>query len=203
MNAGGVWAINPHRSMAGRRNSSKNPLPPTTTSDAPALREREEEESSDDKARLERAQEIVSWFSTRKEIRRAVKRVFRNLTVEEDKRLAPNGFTTPTGAPVSSLAALLWAMEETESGNPAQRAKWWGFRSCRRFPAGPEEFLVGTVMAIPTPGTRRVPISIKDSEEEMESEAEELEPVLDLGGSSGGGKKKQKAQLHRRSPRFL
>ena len=159
--------------------------------------------ASGDEAKLARAQEVVSWFAMRRELRRAAKRVFRNLTVVEDERLAPNGFTTPTGAPVSSLAALVWTMEETELGDPSQRAKWWGFRSRRRYPAGREEFVVGAVMAIPTPGMRWVPIPIEDSEEEMESEAEERETVPDLGESSGGGKKKQKVVVPRRSPRFL
>ncbi|XBI13765.1 hypothetical protein VPH35_140456 [Triticum aestivum] len=209
MNAGGLWAINPHGPVAGRRNSSKNPHPPTTASDTPALRERKQSEgrmadwrmrmeksmvvlANGNETRLERAQEIMSWFSTRKEMRRVAKRVFRNLTVEEDERLMPNGFTTPTGAPVSSLAALVWAMEETEFGSPSQKAKWWGFCSRHRFLAGPEDFVVGAV-----------PIPIEDSEEEMESEAEERETVPDLGKSSDMGKKKQKAQLPRRSPHFL
>ncbi|KAF7013047.1 unnamed protein product [Triticum aestivum] len=215
MNAGGVWAINPHRPVAGKRNASKFPPSPTATSE-PLLRRAEAmadwrmkmeraivELASGDEAKLARAREVVSWFATRREMRRAAKRVFRNLTVEEDERLAPNGFTTPTGAPVSALAALVWAMEEIESGDPSQRAKWWGFRSRRRHPAGPEEFVVGAVMAIPTPRTRWVPIPIEDSEEELDSEMEELEQIPDLGESSGGGKKKEKVLLPRRSPRFL
>ena len=49
--------------------------------------------------------------------------MFINLTVEEDERLTPNDMTTPSGAPVSSLATLVWAMEETEFGDPAQKQK--------------------------------------------------------------------------------
>ncbi|XBI09390.1 hypothetical protein VPH35_136956 [Triticum aestivum] len=206
MNAGRVWVINPHRPVAGRRNASKIPPSPTTTRGAPTLMRMEKamiELASGDEEKLARAQEVVSWFTMRKEMQRAAKRVFRNLTVEEDKRLAPNGFTTPTGAPVSSLATLVWAMEETESGDPSQRAKWWGFRSRHRYPAGPEEFVVGAVMAIPTPGTRWVPIPIEDNEEEMDSEMEEPEKMPDLGECSSGGKKKLKMQPTRRSPCFL
>ena len=128
--------------------------------------------ASGDEAKLARAQEVVSWFAMRRELRRAAKRVFRNLTVEEDERLAPNGFTTPTGAPVSSLAALVWAMEETEGDDQAQKQKWWALRSRRRFPTGPEEFVVGAVMAIPTLGTRWVRIQIKDNEEKSEASRE-------------------------------
>lgn len=73
--------------------------------------------ASGDEAKLERTHEIISWFSTRKEMRHAAKAVFRNLTVEEDERLTPNGMTTPSGAPVNSLAALVWAMEGTEGGS--------------------------------------------------------------------------------------
>ncbi|XBH73932.1 hypothetical protein VPH35_100969 [Triticum aestivum] len=216
MNAGGVWVINPHRPVAGRRNAPKTPPPPTATSE-PLLRRAEAMAdwrmkmeraivvlASGDEAKLARAHKVVSWFATRREMRRAAKRVFRNLTVEEDERLAPNGFTTPTGALVSSLAALVWAMEETKSGDPSQRAKWWGFRSRRRHSAGPEEFVVGAVMAIPTPGTRWVPIPIEDSEEDLDSEMEEPEEIPDLGESSGGvKKKKEKVMMPRRSPPFL
>ncbi|XBH99830.1 hypothetical protein VPH35_129064 [Triticum aestivum] len=217
MNAGGLWAINPHRPVAERCNSHQNSPSPPTASSTFALRERKQsrrrmagwrmkieksmvELASGDEARLARAQEIMSWFSTRKEMRRTTKRVFRNLMVEEDERLTPNGFSTPTGAPVSSLATLVWAMEETEFGSQAHKTKWWGFRSHRRFPVGPEEFVVGAVMAIPTPGTRWVLISIKDREEGMVPEAEEREVVPDLGGSGNGGKKKQKMQLPRHPP---
>ena len=110
---------------------------------------------SGNEERLENTRKIVSWFSSRKEMRRAVKKVFRNLTAEEDMRLTPNSFTTPSGAPVGSLAALVWAMEETEGANLQQRRKWWAFRSRRRFPTGPEEMVVGGVMAIPAPESRR------------------------------------------------
>ncbi|XBI52725.1 hypothetical protein VPH35_035061 [Triticum aestivum] len=209
MNAGGMWAINPHRPVTGRRNSPKNPLPLTSETVSREDGGLEDEDGEGHGGAGERRRGEAGEGTgggalvLHKEMRSAAKRVFRNLTVEEDERLSPNGFTTPTGAPVSSLAALVWAMEETESGNPFQRAKWWGFRSRRCYPAGPEEFVVGAVMAIPTPGMRWVPIPIEDSEEEMESEMEEPEMMLDLGESSGGGRKKQKAQLPRRSPRFL
>ena len=54
-----------------------------------------------DEEKLERAREIISCFSCRKKMRRGAKVVFRNLTVEEDKRLMPNGFTTSSGALVN------------------------------------------------------------------------------------------------------
>ena len=138
-------------------------------------------------------------------MRRAAKKVFKNLTVEEDERLTPNGMTTSTGVPVSSLAALVWAMEETEGGNQEQRRKWWAFRSRRRFPAGPEEFVVGAVMAIPTPGTHWVPIQIEDSGTETEEELPDLgEGTSQMVEEKGEGKKtKEKNLAPRRSPRFL
>lgn len=122
-------------------------------------------------------------------MRRAAEEVFRNLTVEEDEMLMPNGFTTPSGAPVSSLAALFWAMEETEFGDPAQKKKWWGFRSRHRFPAGPEEFVVGAVMAIPTPGTSWVPIPIEDSKEEEELDTGAHVAAADLARDGEGEEK--------------
>lgn len=73
--------------------------------------------ASGNEERMRKMQEIVSWFSSLNELRAAAAKFFRNLTVEEDKRLSPYGM------PVGSLAALLWAMEETETGNPSQTKK--------------------------------------------------------------------------------
>lgn len=53
---------------------------------------------------------------------------------------------------VSSLTALLWAMEETEAGNPSQAVKWWAFKSRRRAPTGPEELEVGWSWRYPPQG---------------------------------------------------
>ncbi|XBI13697.1 hypothetical protein VPH35_140404 [Triticum aestivum] len=218
MNASGRRTINPPRSVVGRHISLWFP-PPTTPPNEPIRRWSESNQTtmadwrmmvelamvelaSGDKEKLERAREIVSWFTTRKEMRHVAKEMFRNLTAEEDERLTPNGFTTPSGAPVSPLVALVWAMEEMEFGDLAQKQKWWGFRSRHRFSAGREEFVVGAVMAIPTPRTRWVPILIEDSKEEEQLDTGAQMTAADLA-KDGEGEEKQKIYTPRRSPRFL
>ena len=136
-------------------------------------------------------------------MQRAAKSVFRNLTVEEDERLTPNGMTTPSSASVSSLTALVWAMEETEGEDLAQKQKWWVFRSCHRFLTGPEEFMVGAVMAIPTPGTCWVLVQIEDSEEELDAAQGDLGASSSQMGMEKQGKEKKVNEKTHTPHRYL
>ena len=122
---------------------------------------------------------------------------YRKLTEAEDWRL------TPTGKPVGALRMLLWAMEEAESDDPMQAMKWVAFRSRRRAPAGPSEYMVGAVMGLPAP----VPAVAREVRPAL---AVALEARTDLGSGKGKGgtkpgtkKKILKMPLtQRRSPRF-
>lgn len=114
--------------------------------------------ASADEVKMAQMQEIYSWFATKSELHKAVMLIALKLTVKEDERL------TSQGLPKRPVEIVLWAMEEAESADRKQARKWREFRSRRCIPTGPTEFEVGVVMALPSPGTREMPILIEDGE---------------------------------------
>ncbi|XBI96772.1 hypothetical protein VPH35_033001 [Triticum aestivum] len=162
----------------------------------PRLEARAREIAKGDNAKLEKLMEIISWFAEERDLKEAAGMAYRWLTEAEDWRL------TPTGEPMGALRMLLWEMEESESDDPKQEMKWRAFRSRRRKPAGPTEFVVGAVMGLPVP-TPTV-VEEKAPEDPVVIAAEE-------GGKPGVKKKRARWPLvirpspcfHRRSPRLL
>lgn len=155
--------------------------------------------ASGDDLKMERMREILSWFVEKKDMQAAAS-AFRRLTEAEDLRLAPSGM------PVGSLRMLLWAMEEGKSDNPKQAMKWKAFCSRRRAPAGPSEEVVGAVMALPTPGSARLPVVIESDEEAGGGAEAAIEPDVDPMEEFGPPTRKKKGKaivyMPRRSPRF-
>lgn len=114
--------------------------------------------ASGDDVKMERMQEICSWFASKSELNKAVMDICDDFMVEEDERLMPDGL------PKRPLEIVLWAIGEAESADPRRAWKWSAFLSRRLIPTGPEEFKVGVVMALQSPGTKDMLTLVEDVE---------------------------------------
>ena len=153
--------------------------------------------SDGDEILMGRLKEIDRWFPTAKALNHASEVVRDKLRGEEILRCFPNYDRQP------AMGVLLWVMLEAESLVPEQREKWKVFRSFRfrliqpwappPHQGPPQEVVVG----IPAPGSKWLPIQIKEDEELEEMEEEATVPPRRSARTTP-----TPTSLPRRSPRF-
>ena len=111
-----------------------------------------EDLAGEDQAARAELQEIARWFPSIQMMRNHARGLIKAMTDDEKRRAMP----APGIAPV---LVLRFAMAETRSDDPRQRARWWMYRSATTPSPHPDPFRVASrmqrlddvVLAVPAP----------------------------------------------------